>query len=180
MLKTATSTRSICSLQNYYPCDIAKKLYKHVLNKYHGIGKDKSTSMDFLYSYMEINRDYVDFYVDNSEPYLCRKYIGILPTITDTCMPGCPPIFGTIATTGAPTIAPSPNGPFLTINSLNQMYYWNGTSWICLNCGEAVELEFFISDELAGLGGVAIGGEYRAANGNIYGLPYGTPKIREA
>jgi len=135
--------------------------------------------MDFLYSYLEINRDYIDFFVDNSEPYLCRKYIGILPTITDTCMPGCPPVFGSIPTSGAPNAAPNPSGPFLVINSLNQMYYWNGTSWICLNCTLPVELEFYASDAQAELGGVAIGGEYRASNDNIYGLPYGTPKIRE-
>lgn len=179
MLKTATNTRSICSLQNYYPCDISKKFYKYVLNKYHGIGKDQTSAADFLYSYMEINRDYVDFFVNNSEPYMCKKYLGVLPTITDSCTPGCPPVFGTINTPGAPTVAPNPSGPFLVVNSLNQMYYWDGTSWVCLNCGLPTTLLFFPSDEQAALGGIVVGGEYRASNNNIYGLPYGTPKIRE-
>lgn len=75
----------------------------------------------------------------------------------------------------APTLTPGAGDPTFVINNLGQMYYWNGTTWVCLNCGN-VTLDPYASDALAMADGLVAGDEYILSTDNIYGLPYGVRK----
>ena len=174
MQKIVTSTQATFKT---YPCDIAKRMYKHVLHTGHGIGKDTMTEKDLLYSMLEKNRCTIEFFAMKVTKCYNVKHLGINPSVN--CVNGCPSGAVSINIDGAPNFVPSPGSPTFVINNQNELYYYDGDTWVCLNCGSTGALLQFASDADAILFGLVSGQRYILSLQNIYGLPFGIEKIIE-